>query len=188
MDDVFLFDSANARFLTSEYLQHPLISKTPEAMRTEQNVFYRGRYVITAILLAALVMVTMLLLITTHTQITPSYGSIFSPIILVAWGIVAIALVGAVLRQFTQVYDPTHDITLKDEGVVVLGEVQAIDRIKHRQAYWLTVRARHPDVPDTTLHTVIPDSESQTQPQPGTRVALLYGGVWGTPFYKAEAL
>jgi hypothetical protein len=186
MDDVFLFDPVNSRFLTSEYLQHPLITKTPQVMRSEQRVFYRGRWLITAVLLAALVAATVFLLIVIPTNTIAQYSSIVLPIILIVWFPVAYILMGMVIRQFTQVYDPTHDITLEDAGVVVLGEVQKIDWIKHRGMYWLTVRAHHPDVPDMTLHTVMPDSESQ--PQPGTKVALLYSGVWGTPFYKAEAL
>ena len=186
MDDVFLFDPANSRFLTSEYLQHPLIAKTPEEMQSEQRVFYRGRYIVTAILLAALVVATAFMLISVPTHIYPQYAGIILPIILLIWFPTAYVLVGAVIGQFTRLYDPTHDVTLKDAGVVVLGEVQKIDWIKHRGMYWLTVRAHHPDVPDMTLHTVMPDSESQ--PHPGTKVALLYSGVWGTPFYIAQAL
>lgn len=189
MDDVFLFDHANSRFLTSEYLTHPLITKTPELMRSEQRVFYRARWVITTILLAALVAATVFLLIAIPTHMIAQYSSILTPIVLVFWCIIAYLLVGMVIRQFTQVYDPTHDIMLEEAGVVVLGEVQAIDWIKHRQTYWLTVRARYPGIPDTTLHTIMPTTgDTASQPQPGMRIALLYSGVWGTPFYKAEVL
>lgn len=189
MDDVFLFDPTNSRFLTSEYLQHPLITKTPEVMRSEQRIFYRGRWIIAPILLAALVAATAFLLITIPTHMSGQDASIFLPVVFVVWFPTAYVLVSMILRQFTLVYDPTYDIALEDSGVVVLGEVQTIDWIKHRQSYWLTVRAHHPDVPDTTLHTAVPTtSNPANQPQPGTKVALLYSGVWGTPFYKAEAL
>jgi hypothetical protein len=186
MDNVFLFDPENTRFLTSEFLKHPLMPKSPEAMRIEQRVFYRSRSVIMVVLLAALLGIAALVMVALPSLTIPQYANIFTIGYLVLWAIAAYVLVGVVIRQFAGVYDPTHDITLKDEGVVVLGEVQAIDWIKHRRMYWLTIRAHHPGVPDTTLHAVIPDSESQ--PQPGTSVALLYSGVWGTPFYKAEAL
>ena len=197
MDDVFLFDPANARLLTPEYFNRPLLPKNQQTIRGEQQTFYKGRYILSAVLIAALIAVTVVLFNGFVTLSMPFATSgdfprgllfVIAFFMLLLWSVAAVPLLGGVLRRFTQVYDPSHNVILEQDGAVILGEVQAIQWIEQEKADWLTIRAHYPSIPDSVLYAPMPSGNGSKRLQTGNKIALLYSGVWGTQFYKVEVL